>query len=103
MRWDDDQRTDRRYNGVQARRAKADAEHDAQEEEQKCTAYTDDDRGQIAVVGETWTLGGIADDACDDDGAEECEDLEWKGDFEEDDFEAIANEVVGAYNFAFCE
>ena len=36
-------------------------------------------------------------------GAEECEDLEWKGDFEEDDFEAIANEVVGAYNFAFCE
>lgn len=36
-------------------------------------------------------------------GAEECEDLEWKGDFEEDDFEAIANEVVGAYNFAICE
>jgi len=36
-------------------------------------------------------------------GSEEYEELEWKGDFEEDDIEGIAMEVVGNYEFAFRE
>ena len=30
-------------------------------------------------------------------------DLDWEGDFEEDNIEGIAMEVVGNYEFAFCE
>ena len=36
-------------------------------------------------------------------GAEEYEELEWEGDFDEADIEGIAMEVVGDYQFAFCE
>ena len=36
-------------------------------------------------------------------GAEECEGLEWEGDFEEADIEVIAMEVLGNYQFVFCE
>ena len=36
-------------------------------------------------------------------GAEEYEDLEWKGDFEEDDIQEIAEAIVCNYEFPFCE
>ena len=36
-------------------------------------------------------------------GAEVYEKLEWEGDFEEDNIEEIAMEVVGTYQLAFCE
>ena len=71
MRRNDNERSDRRHNRIQSLRPETEAEHDADEIEQKGPTDADDDALQIAVVGERHPLGCIADDARDHDRSEQ--------------------------------
>ena len=71
MRRNDDERSYRRHDRVQSLRPETEAEHDADEIEQKGPTDTDDDALQIAIVGERHPLGCIADDARDHDRSEQ--------------------------------
>lgn len=66
----DDERADGRQDRVKPGRAETDAEHDAQKVKEECAAHADDDRLDVAIVGETGAFTGITDDASDDHGSE---------------------------------
>ncbi len=67
----DNQRANRRHNGIEAGAAEADVEHAADHEKQKGAADADDDRREVSVASETAALRQVANDAGDDDSAEE--------------------------------